>query len=59
MLYQSKQQSANNYKSHFPKANLNYVEDEMTRVGENVEIAQLAVSEGDRVTATATIQSLA
>ena len=29
MLFQSKKEMANNYKSHFPKAHLNFVEEEM------------------------------
>ena len=58
-LYQSKKEMENNCNSHFPKAHLNFVEEEMRGVEENLEIAQLSVSENDRVTATATIQNIA
>lgn len=58
LLFQAKTETANNYKSHFPKAHLNFVEEELRFAEENLEIASLALSEGDRVTATNTIQAL-
>ena len=39
MLYQSKKEMENNYKSHFPKAHLNFVEEEMRGVEENLDCA--------------------
>ena len=45
-------------KSHFPKAHLTFVKEEMQSVEDNLRIAELAVTENDRVTATATIQNM-
>ena len=36
MIYLAKKENANNYKSNFPKAHLNFVEEEMRGVEENL-----------------------
>ena len=36
MIYLTKKENANNYKSNFPKAHLNFVEEEMRGVEENL-----------------------
>ena len=44
MIYLAKKENASNIKSNFPKAHLNFVEEEMRGVEENLEIAQLSVT---------------
>lgn len=44
MLYKAKSETAYNFKSHFPKSHLSYIEEEMRNAEENLEIASLAVS---------------
>lgn len=58
LLLKAKTETYNHYKSHFPKAHLNFVEEELRFAEENLEIASLSMSEGDRVTATSTIQAI-
>jgi hypothetical protein len=58
LLLKAKTETSSHYKSHFPKAHLNFVEEELRFAEENLEIASLSMSEGDRVTATSTIQAI-
>lgn len=53
-----KREHSKNHKNSFPRAHLEYIEREMDRVDENIGIASLAVSEGDRVVATTQMQVL-
>lgn len=57
-LLSAKRQASYNHKNVFPQSRLNYAEREISRIEENMEIASLALSENDRVTATATIQEM-
>ena len=59
MIYKSKNEEASSCKSLTRKSHLDYVEEQINIVTQNLEIAELALHEGDRVTSTATIQSIA
>jgi hypothetical protein len=56
ILIGAKRASCGDYKSRFPKAHLIFVESEMQKVLMNVDIAAMAISENDRVTASTSIQ---
>ena len=57
-MIRSKAEMVKHHKSHFRKENLAYVEEEMRTIEDSLEIASVTVAEGDRVTATATIQGI-
>lgn len=54
----AKREAAASHKSLFPRSRLEYAARELGRIEQNIEIAALALSENDRVTATASIQEM-
>jgi hypothetical protein len=57
-LLHIKKEASYNHKNVFPKYRLEHAEREMDNIEQNIEIASIALTENDRVTATNSIQAM-